>query len=187
MSEIMSDSDEERMTEAFESTTLAKDFKREVREEWHFMLWLRQKTYREIREITGFARDTIWRDIKAVQAKLAATPRSIEDIIQTAMMSLRMTKVEAMAAARTASEEPNPRWDRIAKLYGIAADIDKTILIRMTQPALIKKPDAADEEKSQIILDFIVSKFGPEGLDDFDEYYTRQLTLKRNLKDAEES
>lgn len=175
-------SEEEQMMEAFDPAQLPKEFKKEVRQQWHFQLWLMQKTYKEIRGITGFSRDTIWKDIKEVQARLAATPRTIDDIIQIAMMSLRVTKAEAMAAARMAMEEKNPRWDRIAKLFGIAASIDTAILTRFTQPALVKQPSTADDEKSQIILEFIVSKFGPEGLDDFNEYYTRQLTLKRNLK-----
>jgi hypothetical protein len=174
-------SDVERMTEEFDSTKLPKDFKREVREEWHFQLWLMQKTYKEIEAITGFERTCIWNDIKRVQARLAATPKTIESIIQTAMMSLRITAAEATAAARTAQDDDNVRWDRVAKLFDVAASIHKTILTRFTQPALVKQPDAADDQKSQIILEFIVMKFGPEGLDGFDEYYTRQLNLKRNL------
>lgn len=179
MDEIISE--EERMTQEFDTTKLPKDFKREVREEWHFQLWLMQKKYREIEAITGFERSTIWKDIKTAQERLASTPRTIAEIVQTAMMSLRMTKAEVMAAAREAQNGKSPRWDRVAGLFKVAADIDKTILQRFTQPALIQQPDAADTEKSQIVLDYIVNKFGPEGLDGFEEYYTRQLALKRKL------
>lgn len=177
-----SSSEIERMTEEFESAKLPKDFKREIREEWHFMLWLRQKTYAEIEAITSFERTTIWKDIQTVIAKLSTTPKTVEDVIQTTIMSLRITRAEIMAAAREAQEEKNPRWDRVAKLFGEAADIDKTILTRFTQPALIKQPDVVDSEKSQIILDFIVTKFGPEGLDGFENYYTQQLSIKRKLE-----
>lgn len=178
-------SDIERMTEEFDPAKLPKVLKREVREEWHFMLWISQRTYADISAITGFERTTIWNDIKRVQARLAATPKTIDSIIQTAMMSLRITKAEIMAAAREAQEEKNPRWDRVAKLFGEAADIDKTILQRFTQPALVKRPDTADAEKSEIILDYIVTTFGPEGLDGFEEYYTRQRALKQKLKAAD--
>jgi len=180
MDEIISE--EERKTQEFDPVLLPKDFKREIRREWHFQLWCMQKTYEEIHGITGFERTTIWEDIKAVQERLSATPKTIESIIQTALMSLRMTKAEAMAAAREAQAEKQPRWDRVAKLFVVAADIDKTILQRFTQPALVQQPNAADSEKAQIVLDYIVSKFGPEGLDGFEEYYTRQLTLKKNLE-----
>lgn len=179
--------DIERMTEEFDATKLPKDMKRQVREEWHFHLWLMQRTYKEIEAITGFERTCIWNDIKRVQARLAATPSTLESIIQTAMMSLRITAAEATAAAREAQDDDNVRWDRVAKLYGVAADIHKTILTRFTQPALVKQPSTADYEKSTIILEYIVNKFGPECLDGFDDYYTRQVELKRNLGAAEET
>jgi len=175
----------ERMTEEFDASKLPKEFKREVREEWHLMLWLNQRTYAEIEAITGFARTTIWIDIKTAMARLAATPKTIESIIQTTLMSLRITKAEIMGAAREAQEGKNPRWDRVAKLFGEAADIDKAILNRFTQPALVKQPNTADSEKSQIVLEFIVSRFGPEGLDGFEEYYTQQLSIKRKLEATE--
>ena len=181
-----SPSDVERKTEEFDVKKLPREFKREIREEWHFQLWLMQRTYKEISEITGFERTTIWEDIKRVQARLAATPKTIESIIQTAMMSLRITKAEAMAAARKAQDDKNPRWDRIAKLFEVAASIDKTILTRFTQPALIKRPDTVDDKKSQIILDFIISRFGPEGLDGFEEFYSHQLTVLEKSAASEE-
>jgi len=173
-------SDVERMTKEFDPTKLPKIFKREVREEWHLMLWLGQRTYADIEAITGFGRTTIWNDIKTAMARLAATPKTIESIIQTTLMSLRVTKAEIMAAAREAQEDKVVRWDRVAKLFGEAASIDKTILNRFTQPALVKQPDTVDSERSQIIIDFIISKFGPEGLDGFEEFYNHQLAVKKS-------
>ena len=180
----LSPSDVERMTEEFDVKKLPIDFKREVRQQWHFQLWLQQKTYAEIQAITGFSRDTIWKDLKEVQSRLAATPKTIESIIQTTLMSLRITKAEIMAAARTAQDDKVVRWDRVAKLFGEAASIDKVILNRFTQPALVKQPDTVDDKKSQIILDFIISRFGPEGLDGFEEFYSHQLTaLKKSASE----
>lgn len=181
MGEILSE--EDRLTEEFDpkKLPLPKDLKREVRQQWHFQLWLMQKKYREIHDITGFERSTIYKDIKEMETRLASTPKTVAEIVQIAMMSLRMTKTEVMAAAREAQEEKSPRWDRVAALFKVAADIDKAILQRFTQPALIKTPDAADIEKSQIVLDYIVNKWGPEGLDDFEEFYTRHLVIKRKM------
>ena len=99
----------QRMTEEFDPSKLPKDFQIEVRQEWHLMLWLNQRTYAEIEAITGFGKTTIWGDIKTAMARLAATPKTIQDIIQSTMMSLRITKAEIMAAAREAQEEKNPR------------------------------------------------------------------------------
>ena len=168
----------------FEPTLLPKDIKRAAREEWHYMLWLQGRKYREIEVITGFERRCIWRDINRVQDRLAATPRDMESVREMALMSLRVTRSEVMASIRQAHDGKDGRgnvpWGHIAKLYDVAAGIDRTILERYTQAATISSTTAlADIEKSKVVLDYMVSKFGPEALDGFDEYYTRNLALKK--------
>ena len=176
-------SEEEQALMDFEPALLPKDIKRAAREEWHYMLWLQGRKYREIEVITGFERRCIWRDINRVQDRLAATPRDMESVREMALMSLRVTRSEVMASIRQAHDGKDGRgnvpWGHIAKLYGVAAGIDETILERYTQTGSAQVTSSlADLEKSKIILDFIVSKLGPEALDGFEEYYTRQLALK---------
>ncbi len=172
-----------RDLEPFDATKLPKDIQREAREEWHYMLYLRGKKYREIEAITGYERTTIWKDIKRMITRLGATPKDMESIRQMALMSLRITRSEVMASARKAQVvQAGGRavpYGSVAKLYGVAADIDKMILQRYTQAVpLGSRPDI---EKSKIIIDFMVNKYGPESLDDFEEYYTRHLTLKKAI------
>lgn len=174
----------EQALAAFEPAKLPRDIKREAREEWHYQLWLMGKKYREIEAITGFERTCIWKDIKRVQERLALTPRDMEDVRQMALMSLRVTRSEVMHSIRLAHESKGGRgqvpWGHIAKLYDVAAGIDETILARYTQTGgTITASALADFEKAKIIMDYMVSKFGPESLDGFEEYYTRQLAIKK--------
>ena len=168
----------------FEPAKLPKDIKREAREEWHYMLWLQGRKYREIEGITGFERTCIWKDIKRVSDRMAATPRDMESTRQMALMSLRVTRSELMHSIRLAHDGKDGRgnipWGHIAKLYDVAAGIDETILARYTQTGSVSNEvSLADVEKSKIVLDYLVSKYGPESLDGFEAYYTRQLTLKK--------
>ncbi|MCK4265682.1 MAG: hypothetical protein KAX31_00260 [Thermoplasmata archaeon] len=174
---------EEQGLAVFDAKKLPKDIKREAREEWHYMLYLRGKLYREIEVITGYERTTIWKDIKRVIGRLGATPRDMESIRQMAMMSLRITRSEVLDSARKAQIAAGGRavpWGSVSKLYAVAAGIDETILERYTQRAT-PQGSPADIEKAKIIIDFMVSKFGAESLDDFEEYYTRHLNLKRAI------
>lgn len=175
------DAEEQKLMD-FEPSKLPKDIKREAREEWHYMLYLQGKKYREIEEITGFERTTIWKDIKRVIARLGAVPQDMESIRQMALMSLRITRSEALASARKAQQAQGGRavpYGSVAKLFEVAADIDKTILQRYTQA--VPLGSRSDIEKSKIIIDFMVNKFGPESLDDFEAYYTRHLALKKAI------
>ena len=163
---------------------LPRDIKREAREEWHYMLWLQGKVYREIEDITGFKRTCIFLDIKRVESRMAITPKDMESVRQMALMSLRITRSKIIHSIELAHESKSARgavpWGHIAKLYDVAAKIDETILQRYTQAATISSTKAlADVEKSKIILDYMVSKFGPESLDGFDEYYSQNLALKK--------
>lgn len=176
------DAEEQKLMD-FEPSKLPRDIKREAREEWHYMLWLQGKKYWEIEAITGWERTTIWKDIKLMMARLGATSSDMESIRQMALMSLRITRSEVLAAARKAQKVTDGRavpYGSLAKLFEVAADIDKMILQRYTQPGA-SHGSRPDIEKSKIIIDFMVSKFGPESLDDFDEYYTRHLTLKKAI------
>ena len=155
------------------------DLKRDARREWVYFLWIRGKKLREIEEITGSDRVTIWRYIKHIRERLAENPRSIEEIRQEALFALRLDRAEIFETIKEAKSKEKVNYGQIAKLYSEAVGIDKIILQRYTQTGVSQDPSAlADLEKSKIILDFIVTKFGPEGLDGFEDYYTRQLRAR---------
>ena len=182
------DAEDQALTR-FEPSKLPKDIKREAREEWHYMLYLHGKLYREIEEITGFERTTIWKDIKRVIARLGATPRDMEDIRQLALSSLRITRSEIMNAARKAQVQIDGKavpWGSVSKLYEAAAGIDKIILQRYTQVG-VPHGSRPDIEKSKIIIDYMISKYGAESLDGFEAYYTSHLALKKAIPVAVES
>jgi len=172
----------------FEPASLAarlpRDIKREARQEWHYMLNLQGKSYREIELITGFKRKCVWNDIKRVEALMALTPRDMESVRQMALMSLRITRSKVIHSIELAHDSKGGRgqvpWGHIAKLYGVAAGIDETILERYTQTGSASNTASlADIEKSRIVMDYMVSKYGPESLDGFEAYYTQQLLLKK--------
>lgn len=178
------ESELERDLVTFDASKMPKDLQREAREEWHYILYLRGKKYWEIEKITGYERTTIWRDIKRVIARLGATPRDMESIRQLAMMSLRITRSEVMDAARKAQEAQGGRavpYGSVAKLYSVAAGIDETILERYTQVGSPQGSSPGDIEKSKIIIDYMVMKFGPESLDGFEEFYANRLALKKAI------
>ena len=189
-------SDEDQMLMAFDPSTIAsrvpRDIKRASREEWHYRLWLEGKEYAEIEGITGFKRKCIWNDIKRVDARMAATPSDMEGIRKMALASLRVTRSNVLHSIQLAHDSKGGRgqtpWGHIFKGYEVAAGIDRTILERYTQAGTKQSAsDMADVSKSEIVMDYMVSKFGPEALDGFEEYYTRNLALKTKIVEAKQN
>ena len=157
------------------------DLKRDARREWVYFLWLRGKKLREIEEITGSDRVTILRYIKYIIERLTENPRSIEEIRQEALFALRLDRAEIFETINEAKSKEKVNYGQIAKLYAEAVGIDKLILQRYTQSRGPQSVTGSQIDKAKIILDFIVTKYGPEALDNFEEYYTRQLMLKQEL------
>ena len=192
----LSVADEEQMLLDFDPSKLAsrlpRDIKRASREEWHYRLWLEGKEYAEIELITGFKRKCIWQDIKRVDTRMAATPSDMEGVRKMALMSLRVTRSKVLHSIELAHESKGGRgqtpWGHIFKGYEVAAGIDRTILERYTQAGTTQTAsDMADIEKAEIIMDYMTSKFGPEALDGFEEYYTRNLALKTKIVKAKQN
>lgn len=150
------------------------DIKIEARRERVFWLWLRGYKLREIEEMTGVERTTLWRDIKAVREQLAANPQTIEQILMETLMMMRFIRADALEMARKADLKNAHRY------YKVAADIDKKILERFTQPeTMFKVEDHSDDEKAKAVIDFIIEKMGPEALDGFETWYQNRLEMNK--------
>ena len=189
-------SDEDQMLMAFDPSKIAhrtpREIKKAAREEWHYRLWLEGKEYAEIQLITGFKRKCVWNDIKRVDARMAAIPSDMESIRKMALMSLRVTRSKIIHSIELAHESKGGRgqtpWGHIAKLYDVLAGIDVKILERYTQAGTTQTAsDMADIEKAEIVMDYMTTKFGPEALDGFEEYYTRNLALKTKIVKAKQN
>jgi len=175
------DEDEPKLEEWDPDIRKPIELKRESRQEWHALLWLQGKTYREIGELTGWGRNTIWEDIKEVQTRWAQTPISNQDVRTLALMSLRILRTEIMQTIDEAKDKDAP-YNQIAKLYTEAAGIDKLILTRYTQPQGEGEAVAAAEERAMIVIDYFTEKYGAEALAGFEEYYNRRVAQKRVLR-----
>jgi len=148
---------------------MPKDIKKEVRKEWFWFLWLRLKTYKEIEEITGFERTTIWKDLKEIQEELARNPLDHQKTVQLVMLQLRMDHAEVITRARETESDKNA-----VNFYKIAAQIQIKLLERFTQPMNIDEQVTRGQDQTQAIIDFMVEKFGPESLDDFETWYSKK-------------
>ena len=156
---------------------MPKDIKKEVRKEWHWFLWLRQMTYKEIEAITGFERTTIWKDLTEVQEELAHNPLDHQKTLQLAMMQLRFDHAEVIQRARDSESDKNA-----AELYKIAAQIQIKILERFTQPINIgEHVIRGEQDHAQAIIDFMVEKYGPESLDTFETWYSKKRVAKATM------
>lgn len=167
-------SSEEEMMRSFKPRKLPKDMKIEGRREWMLFLWLRGKTYSEIEKITGFERSTIWKDIKVMQEELAKNPAGAESIRQSALFSMRLMKAEILEKARTV--ENNVAW----RYYQSALGVEEMILERYTQPGReIPVPSADESDIKQALIDYLVEKLGPDGMEGFEEWFRARVESLR--------
>ena len=84
-------------------------------------------------------------------------------------------------------EEPN--YNQIRGLYGerranfvAAADIDKLILTRYTQPGSAPEVKAEANEQIMAMIDYITEKMGPESMDDFMGWWKGRMAVKNLIK-----
>jgi hypothetical protein len=159
------------------------DMKREKRQEYHMLLWLEGKTYPQICAITGFGKNTVWEDLKAVQERWQNTPSNDANVRKLALMSLRITRAEILQTIGEAKTK-NAKYADIAKLYDAAVDIDQTILQRYTQMPNESQAIFDAEERAKITIDFFIEKWKKlslpgDALDGFEEYYQKRLNMRR--------
>jgi hypothetical protein len=170
--------------EDWDPSKLPREMKIEVRREIHWFYWMQGKTYREIEAITGWSRWTIWEDIKWVMANLGKQPSDMGSIRKTALMHLWIVRAEILDTARKAQAREKVSMGHVAKLYEVAAGIDEHILTRYTPPEALEKPGALKnlEEQLKAMVKYVKHKLGPEGLDDFEDFFRQQLALQEALK-----
>ena len=151
------------------------DMKIDARRELHWYLWVSGKKLTKIREITGWGRWTVWQDLKYIRENLSLTPKATEEVRQETLMSLRLDRARALEELDE-SEDPKAK----AKFLQIAVDVDLKILERYTQPLKTGEKEIMDaSEKAQAVIDFMTTKFGPESLEGFEDFYrNRKLSIE---------
>ena len=151
------------------------DMKIDARRELHWYLWVSGKKLKKIREITGWGRWTVWQDLKYIRENLSLTPKATEEVRQETLMSLRLDRARALEELDE-SEDPKAK----AKFPQIAVDVDLKILERYTQPLKTGEKEIMDaSEKAQAVIDFMTTKFGPESLEGFEDFYkNRKLSIE---------
>jgi hypothetical protein len=179
---VPQDDEEAKLAEWDPSHVRPIDLKRQSRRQWHWLLWMQLKSYKEICKITGWGRNTVWEDIKAVNEELAKTPTRDQDVRTLALMSLRITKVRIMESVEK-YEAANASATSIAALYKEIAAIDKTILSRYTVPKGDNTAVVEAEERAMMVIDYFTEKYGPDALEGFKDYYNMRKAKKRVLNE----
>jgi len=164
-----------------EAPLLPRDVKISNRQQWIWFLWLSDHTQTEIAEITGWSRTTVWKDLKEVTKKIEENPLNMEAVRQMALFKMMSTHAEIMNTIDEAKNDDNAKqyssyYSNLSKLYHEASEIMKTVLERYTQPAQESRVSRDEVERSQIIIDWVRMKYGPEALDEMSDYYKRRIS-----------
>lgn len=153
------------------------DMKIDARRWRVYSLWLYGKTQSEIAEIERVDRTTIWNDLNAIREQLENNPQPIEQIRQETLLSLRIIRNEALQRAETAPDK------EAHKFFKIAANIDQKILERFDQSTDAENAENQETDNAvKTLTEYMVEKYGPENLLDFEEWYQRRLTLDKLRK-----
>jgi hypothetical protein len=170
--------------------------KREARMEYEYFLWLRGKKLREIAEIVQVDITTVWNDLNEIREKINEQPRDLMQIRMETLLSLRLIQQDllnnAKAVEKTISQAKmteEPKYNQIKGLYGEmranfaeAADIDKLILTRYTQPGSAPEVKAKADEQVMAMIDYITEKLGPESMDDFMSWWKGRMAVKNAVQ-----
>ena len=148
------------------------DLKRDYRREWVYFLWLRGKKLKEIEQTTGWDRVTVWRDVKHMRENLDASPRSMEQVRQEALLMLYLDRAEILKKTGDATDKDAWRY------FKIVSDIDMMILERYTQPSKESRGEQEANLKMMAIIDYMIENLGPESMGDFEEWYTTRMAAK---------
>lgn len=163
--------------------------------EYEYFLWLRGKKLREIASIVGVDLTTVWNDLNEIRVNLNEQPKDMDQIRMETLLSLRMVQrdllnnskdVEKSIAEAKRVEKPN--YSQIKGLHGevranfaAAADIDKLILTRYTQPGAAPEIKAEANEQVMAMIDYLTEKLGPESMDDFMDWWKGRMAVKSSM------
>lgn len=162
------------------------DMKIEYRREWFYFLWLRGKKLREIEEITGWDKSTVWNDLTIIRKQLNLEPRSLTQIRTEVLLSMRLLHQDLLRTIEEAKHVEKPNYSHIRGLYAEAAGIDKLILQRYTQPGAAPEIQANADEQIMAMVDYITEKLGPESLSDFEVWWKGRMSTKKLVKSTAE-
>ncbi len=184
------DTDAEKTLTVMYPTNLS--MKIEARREYVYFLWLRGKKLREIAELTGMNLTTIWEDLNEIRASINEQPRDMTQIRMETLLSLRLVQQDLLSNAKDVNQViakarggEDPNFNQIKALYGerrasfiAAADIDKLILTRFTQPGSAPEVKAEANEQIMAMIDYLTEKLGPESMDDFMSWWKGRMAVK---------
>jgi len=170
--------------------------KREARMEYEYFLWLRGKKLREIADIVKMDITTVWNDLNEIREKINEQPRDLTQIRMETLLSLRLIQQDLLNNAKdvddvitTIKHSADPKFTQIKALYGekrasfeAAADIDKLILTRYTQPGTAPEVRAEANEQIMAMIDYLTEKLGPESMDDFMRWWKGRMAIKNAVK-----
>jgi len=158
------------------------DMKIEARRELHYFYWLRGYKLREIEELTGWERTTIWEDLNYIRGELELHPRSMEQIRQEALLSLKLLEQDIKTTIAEAKAVKPVRYDHVQRLLGEIREINQTILERYTQSPTAPEAQIKADEQTMAMIDYMSEKFGPEILKDFQNWWRAKMSVKDTLK-----
>ena len=181
-SEIIPIDDKDVILEERYPTNLS--MKREARMEYEYFLWLRGKKLREIaaNPLVGVSLQTVWSDLNEFRANLNETPRDMMQIRMETLLSLRLLHQDVLFLIKEARKVEKPNYSHISKLIAEAADIDKTILTRYTQPGSAQEVKAEVNDQLMAMVDYLTEKLGPESMDDFMFWWKGRMAVKSLVK-----
>lgn len=164
-----------------EGTSLAirprtnKEMQLRHREQYLYFLWISDKyTLEEIKNETGLSVPTIWRTLRKVREEMKSDPNMADQIRLDTYLSMRLDHAEIV---KRALETENAQ--QAAKLWEVAATINKTILERYTQ---MGPESSRASEMGMAVVDYITEKFGPEELPQFLTWYEKRKESARMLR-----
>ncbi len=150
------------------------DIKREARREYVYFSWLRGHTIAEIAELIDINPSTVYEDLKKIRAQLNAQPRSMQQIRDEALISLRLTHADIQKTIQEAKNN-DASYTQIKGLYSELTSIDKTILQRYTPTASAPEVTAKANDQVKAMVDYMTETYGPESLSGFQEWWGKRM------------
>lgn len=149
--------------------------KAEARAEFHYYLWMMGKSYKTIREVTGYSRYTIADDIKKVRDRLPS--KDLASVRDETLIMLRIDRAKAMGFV---DDEDMPPKDR-SKFMEIIMKIDLEVLDRFTPQGKGPNQEMKEEyeERMKAVIDYMVEKMGPSAVSDFSQWWATKKQLMK--------
>ena len=159
------------------------DIKREARREYVYFNWLRGRTIAEIAEMIDMNPSTVYEDLKEIRAQLNIQPRSMQQIRDEAVISLRLTHADLQKTIKEAKNKGAP-YNQIKGLYAELTSIDKTILQRYTPVASAPEITSKANDQIKAMIDYMTETYGPESLAGFQKWWSKRMDVMNTMRNG---